>query len=201
MTLSKSRQPRKQRRAQAHAPAHQARKLLSGHLDGDLIIKYNRRSLPVVLGDTVKVLRGGYRGHTEKVILVDTGARKIHVEGVTILQADGTKVPRPVDPSNVVITKLNLADSRRREKLLAGIGEADRAAAAAELEKEGKESAKELEALKKREAEERERRRAEREKEEAEAEEHDHDHDHDEEEDVEDEEAPQRAEEEKKEGA
>lgn len=167
MTLTRSTKPRKQRKAAANAPDHRARKLVSSHLDGDLLVKYNRRSLPVVLGDTVKVMRGGYKGHSDKVIEVDVKKRRIKVEGVTLLQADGTKVPRPLSPSNVVIKKLNLADPRRREKLLMGVSDAEKAAAREALEKEGKESEKEMEELRRREEEERERRRAEREAEEA----------------------------------
>jgi large subunit ribosomal protein L24 len=167
MPVSRSTQPRKQRRAAARAPDHRARKMVTSHLDGDLLVKYNRRSLPVVLGDTVKVLRGSFKGHTDKVIEIDVKKRRIRVEGVTLLQADGTKVPRPLDASNVVITKLNLADPRRREKLLVGVSETEKAKAREELEKEGEQSAKEMEELRRREEEERERRRAEREAEEA----------------------------------
>ncbi len=167
MPLTTSRKASKQRKTAAHAPDHRARKLVASHLDGDLIVKYNRRSLPVVLGDTVRVMRGSYRGHTDKIIEVDIKHRRVMVEGVTLLQADGTKVPRPLDASAVMITKLNLADSRRREKLLASVSEAEKAKAREDLEKEGEESAKEMEELRKREEEEREKRRQEREAEEA----------------------------------
>lgn len=167
MTLTSSTQARKQRKAAAHAADHRARKLLSSHLDGDLLVKYNRRSMPVVLGDTVKVIRGSFRGHSDKVIEVDVTKRRVKVEGVTLLQADGTKVPRPLDASKIIITKLNLADPLRREKLLASVDEQERAKARAELEKAGQESAREMEELRKREEEEREKKRAEREAEEA----------------------------------
>lgn len=167
MPLTTSRKASKQRKTAAHAPDHRARKLVSSHLDGDLIVKYNRRSLPVVLGDTVRVMRGSYRGHTDKVVEVDIKHRRVMVEGVTHLQADGTKVPRPLDASAVMITKLNLADTRRREKLLASVSDTEKAKAREELEKQGEESAKEMEELRKREEEEREKRRQEREAEEA----------------------------------
>ena len=39
------------------------------------------------------------------------------VDGVSVKKADGTEVPRPVDPSNVMITDLNLEDKRREQKL------------------------------------------------------------------------------------
>ncbi len=110
-------QPRKQRKALYTAPLHKRRKQLAGHLSEELLLKYNRRSFPVIAGDTVKVLRGDHNGKSGKVLDVDTKARKIVVEGVTHKKADGTDVKLPVDPSNVVIVKLNLEDARRRERL------------------------------------------------------------------------------------
>ncbi len=110
-------QPRKQRKALYTAPLHTRRKQIAGHLSEELLLKYNRRSFPVITGDTVKVLRGDHSGKSGKVLEVDTKARKIVVDGVTHKKADGTDVRLPVDPSNVVIVKLNLEDVRRRTRL------------------------------------------------------------------------------------
>jgi len=112
-----SSQPRKQRKALAEAPGHVRRKQVASHLSEDLLLKYNRRSLSVIKGDEVKILRGGRKGKTGKVLRVDTKARKIVIEGITHKKADGTDVALPVDPSNVLITRLNLEDKRRRAKL------------------------------------------------------------------------------------
>lgn len=110
-------QPRKQRKARYDAPLHVRRKQLASHLSEELLLKYNTRSIPVVTGDEVKVLRGSHKGETGKVVDVDTKHRNLIIEGVTVKKADGTDVPRPVDPSNVLLTKLNLDDERRRDKL------------------------------------------------------------------------------------
>jgi len=181
LPITHSAQPRKQRKARYNAPLHAGRKLISSHLDGDLILKYNRRSLVLIEGDTVKVLRGAHKGHTGKVSDVDLSRRRVVVDGVTNLKADGTKVPRSVDPSNLIITKPNLADPHRREFLLAGVkGSAeDKKKTAAEMEKEGAADQKALEEARQKEAEEREKARAEREAAEAAEAEHDHEHDHD----------------------
>jgi len=37
----------------------------------------------------------------------------ITVDGVSVTKSDGTEVPRPVQPSNVMITKLELKDEKR----------------------------------------------------------------------------------------
>lgn len=171
MPLTVSKQPRKQRKALYKAPHHKARKLLSAHLDEALLLKYDRRSLTVVVGDTVKVLRGSFKGHTGKVAEVDVKARSVTVEGITNLKADGTKVPRGVDASNLVITKLNLADPYRREKLVKTAKVEDRKELLAELAKQGEKDKKALEESRKAEEEEREKKRLEREAAEAEEEE------------------------------
>jgi large subunit ribosomal protein L24 len=41
----------------------------------------------------------------------------LFVHGISSTKADGTEVPRPVNPSNVQITKLNLKDPMRKERL------------------------------------------------------------------------------------
>jgi len=112
-----SSQPRKQRLARYNAPHHQARKQMASHLSEELLLKYNRRSATVITGDEVKVLRGDHKGKSGEVVEVDVPARKVVVNGVTSKKADGTEVPLPVDPSNLVIVKLNLEDKRRESKL------------------------------------------------------------------------------------
>ncbi|MFO1532620.1 MAG: 50S ribosomal protein L24 [Thermoplasmatota archaeon] len=112
-----SRQPRKQRLQRLTAPHHRARKQMASHLSEELLLKYNRRSLTVVKGDEVKLMRGGSKGKTGRVVGVDARARKVTVDGVTHKKADGTDVALPVDPSNLLLVKLNLEDARRRAKL------------------------------------------------------------------------------------
>jgi large subunit ribosomal protein L24 len=92
-------------------------KFLSSMLDKPLREMYKRRSLRVVKGDTVKVLRGDSKGHEGVVDEVNTRSLTLVVHGVSATKSDGTEVPRPVDPSNVKVTKLNLEDPRREERL------------------------------------------------------------------------------------
>ena len=123
------------------APLHRRRKMIASHLAEDLILKYRRRSLPVVKGDTVKVMRGEFRGHTGKVREVDTKRWRVEVEGVIITKVDGKKVPRPVHASNLLITKLNLTDPWRRRKLEEGLPEEVKK----EIEKEAEEQVRAME--------------------------------------------------------
>jgi large subunit ribosomal protein L24 len=110
---------RVQRKASANASVHVKRKMLSAHLSKELAKEYGKRSARVCVGDTVMILRGaeGVRGVEGKVLSVLTGEGRVTIEGVTINQADGTSVARPVHASNLVITKLNLDDAWRKDAL------------------------------------------------------------------------------------
>ena len=110
-------QPRKQRKMRYNAPIHRRRKMIASHLAEDLMLKYNKRSVPVKKGDTVKIIRGGLKGHIGKVASVDTKKMKITMEGATIAKADKSQVARPIDPSNVIITHLDLSDPWRSKKI------------------------------------------------------------------------------------
>ena len=109
----------KQRKARAEAPLHKRKRMVSAHLSSALMSEYNVRSVGVRKGDTVKMLRGAkdFKASEAKVASVDLKSCKIIVENVTVPKADGTQKQKPVDPSDVEITKLDLSDSWRKEKL------------------------------------------------------------------------------------
>ena len=73
--------------------------------------------MPVIRDDTVQVTKGDRRLSEGKVLRVDSKRSKIYIEGITRTRMDGSTVQLPIRPENVMITKLNLDDSRRREKL------------------------------------------------------------------------------------
>lgn len=111
---------RKQRKAHFNAPVHTRGKKLASPLSSDLREKYGKRSVRVIRGDSVIVLRGSedIRGTEGKVLEVFTKEGKISIEGITMDQADGTAVARLIHSSNVVVTKLDLSDEWRKDKLL-----------------------------------------------------------------------------------
>ncbi|MCJ7562936.1 MAG: 50S ribosomal protein L24 [Thermoplasmata archaeon] len=119
MTTTKSTRAGKQRKARANAPLHKKRRMVAAHLSSALMSEYNVRSLTVKRGDTVKVVRGpeGVKGVESKVASVDLNECKIIIENITIAKADGTHKQRAIDPSNVLITKLDLSDPWRKRKL------------------------------------------------------------------------------------
>ncbi len=124
-----------------NAPQHQKRKQISSHLEENLLLKYDRRRIPVVKGDTVRVMRGIHKGHEDKITAVHVNDTLVDVEGVTITKADGKKVAKSIHPSNLLITKLNLTDKWRRQRLEKGLS-ADKKK---EIESEAKVQLKQLE--------------------------------------------------------
>ena len=142
--------PGKQRKELYNAPLHKKRNWISAHLVENLLLKYDKRAVPVVKGDTVKVMRGSFKGHEDKVANVNVSKRSIEIEGITMSKADGNKIAKPLHPSNVMIVKLNLTDKWRRKKLERGLSEETKK----EIEKEAEEQIKEVEEERKREEEE-----------------------------------------------
>jgi len=112
-----SKQPRKQRKYVKNAPKHIKSKFMSAMLSKELRTKHQKRNIPIKKGDKVKVLRGQFKGKIGKVTKVDLRNLKINLVGVDLMKKDGTKVPYPIHPSNVMITELNL-DDKKRKKIL-----------------------------------------------------------------------------------
>jgi len=146
----KSIKSRKQRKELFNAPIHKRRKWISAHLEENLLLKYDKRGVPVIKGDTVRVMRGSFKGHEDKVVHVNIRRRQVEIEGMTMTKADNKKIAKPIHASNLMITKLNLTDKWRRSKLESGLSEETKK----EIEKEAKEQIKEATEEKKREAEE-----------------------------------------------
>lgn len=64
----------------------------------------------------MRVMRGDFKKLEGDVLEVDTKRRRIQIQGATTTKADGTQVPMPVVPSNVVLIKL--ASDKERDKVL-----------------------------------------------------------------------------------
>jgi large subunit ribosomal protein L24 len=106
--------PKVQRKAFYNAPLHLRHKLVSAHLSRDLRDKLGIRSLPVVVGDRVMIMKGDHKGKTGKVVEVDLKGLWVKVEGITRKKADGTEVLVKFRPWNLLILDLNLKDKWRR---------------------------------------------------------------------------------------
>lgn len=112
-----SKQPRKQRKFIHNAPLHKRNKLMAAALSSELQSQYDKRSIPVRVGDTVKVMRGNFKDHEGKVEKIDLKQYKVMVEGVIIKKPDGNQVYSPIHPSNLMIIELDLSDDERNDIL------------------------------------------------------------------------------------
>lgn len=112
-----SSQPRKQRKRQYNADHFSRRKFFRVHLDKNLRESLGRRSFPIRVGDKVKIIRGELKGTTGKVSQVLRKKCRLVIEGIQRERVDGTKRPRYIHPSNVMITELDMKD-RIREKII-----------------------------------------------------------------------------------
>ncbi|MCH6571135.1 MAG: 50S ribosomal protein L24 [Thaumarchaeota archaeon] len=110
--------PTKVRNYQIYRATYTTRsKQLGSHLSKDLQKKYGKRSIRITLGDTVKVIRGEYRGVDGKVSKIEMTGSSIAIEGIKKEKSRGEKFDIFIPASNVVVTGLNLDDHWRKTKL------------------------------------------------------------------------------------
>ena len=114
----KSKQPRKQRKYRSNAPLHIKQKFLHAHLSKELRKKYSKRNAALRKGDSVKIMRGQFKNKTGKVYEVSVKKMKVYVDGIEFVKRDATKSRYPLQPSNLMITELNM-DDKIRSKILA----------------------------------------------------------------------------------
>jgi large subunit ribosomal protein L26e len=86
---SVSSQRRKSRKAHFSAPSNIRRKIMSSHLSKELRTKYEVRSVPVRKGDTVKIMRGQFKGREGKVQSVYRKKWALHIEKIVKDKANG----------------------------------------------------------------------------------------------------------------
>lgn len=112
-----SKNPNKQRKYVANAPLDVRKKLLKVHLSKPLKEKYEKRTVLIKKGDTVKVMVGSFKGIIGKVSKVSYKNLRIFVEGVKTRKADGKDVLVGINPSNVQIEELDLKDKIRQKSI------------------------------------------------------------------------------------
>jgi large subunit ribosomal protein L24 len=117
MIKGKTKKPSKQRKRVYKASTHLRAKMMAAHLSQELKEKYNKRSLAIRVGDTVKIMRGDFSGIEGKISEVDKGSYRVFIDGVTREKVSGETVNVPINTSNLLLTKLDL-DDKWRSKIL-----------------------------------------------------------------------------------
>jgi large subunit ribosomal protein L24 len=87
------------------------------NLSEDLKKQYNKRSVSVIKGDTVKIMRGEYKGVEGKVEKINSVKGRLSIEGVQREKIKGGQVKVQIHASNVIISSLKLDDDYRKNKI------------------------------------------------------------------------------------
>jgi len=113
---NKSVQPRKQRKFLANAPNHLLRKFMASPLDKISRKKYKRKSIEIIKGDEVKIMRGKFKRKQGKISICDIKNTRVQIEGITKQKKAGDKVGIWFHPSKIKIITLNEKDNRRLKR-------------------------------------------------------------------------------------
>ena len=92
-------------------------KQLTSLLSKDLRKKYGKRSARVMIGDSITVIRGEFKGVDGKVSKVSSAHNTVAMEGVKKEKVKGEKFDVYIHASNILITGLNEEDKHRISKL------------------------------------------------------------------------------------
>lgn len=92
--------------------------MIHAHLSKELRAQYKRRSMTLRKGDEVRILRGQHAGKTGTVEEVDMKETSVFLSGMKVKRTIGTEKQFAIEPTNLVITNLNLSDKMRQKILL-----------------------------------------------------------------------------------
>ena len=110
--------PTKVRNNQRYRASNQViSKQIAAPITKELRKKYSRRNARIMIDDTVKVIRGEYKGITGKVSKISTENNSIAIEGNKKEKLKGDKIDIYIHTTNVIITALN-TDDKWRLKIL-----------------------------------------------------------------------------------
>jgi len=110
--------PTKVRNQQIYRASYNTRsKQLGSTLSKELRKKYGKRSMRVIKGDTVKIMRGEYKDVDGKVSKVSPIKNSVAIEGIKKEKSRGEKFDIYIQTSNLMITTLNTDDHWRKSKL------------------------------------------------------------------------------------
>ncbi len=112
---ARSKQPRKQRKYRYNAPLHVRQGFVKALLSKELRKDFGCRSLALKKGDEIKVMRGGFKNKTGKVMRVDLKRSKIFIEGFKRKKSTGEEKHAPFEPSNLMIISINKEDKKRQK--------------------------------------------------------------------------------------
>ncbi len=116
--MVKTKNPSKQRKRNIYKTnIYGKRKLLVARLDKPLLKTTSKKRLTVRKADTVKILRGKYKGKSGKVEKVSYTKAKVYIKDIKQTNSRGQDKLIPFNASNLVIIELFLNDNKRIKNL------------------------------------------------------------------------------------
>ena len=100
-----------------HPTFHTRSKQLGSQLSEDIRKKYGKKSVRVIEGDSIKIVRGEFKAVDGKISKVSTKKSSVAVEGVKKEKTKGDKFDVYIHTSNLLVTGLNTDDKWRIAKL------------------------------------------------------------------------------------
>lgn len=107
----------KQRKYRMNSALHMKRNFLAAPLAPDLKTRYSTRNLTVREGDTVKIMKGEFKGITGRINRVNLRKSTVYVDGAERVRKDGTKSFFPLRPSSLMLVEISVEDKKRAASL------------------------------------------------------------------------------------
>lgn len=107
----------KQRKYRMNSALHMKRNFLAAPLAPDLKARYSTKNLTVREGDTVKIMKGEFKGVTGKINGVNLKKSTVYVDGAGRTRKDGTKSFLPLRPSSLMLVEISVEDKKRAASL------------------------------------------------------------------------------------
>jgi len=92
-------------------------KQLGSALSKNLHKKYGKRSVRVIEGDSVTIVRGEFKGVDGKISKISTQKNSVAIEGIKKEKTKGDKFDIYIHTSNLLVTSLNTEDKWRIARL------------------------------------------------------------------------------------
>ncbi len=110
--------PTKMRNKMIYRATYQTKsKQLGSALSKDLHKKYGKRSVRVIEGDSVTIVRGEFKGVEGKISKISMQKSSVSIEGIKKEKSKGEKFDVYIHTSNLVVTSLNTGEKWRIAKL------------------------------------------------------------------------------------
>ncbi len=110
--------PSKMRNKMIHQATYQTKsKQLGSALSKNLHKKYGKRSVRVIEGDGVTIVRGEFKGVEGKISKISMQKSSVSIEGIKKEKSKGDKFDVYIHTSNLVVTSLNTENKWRIAKL------------------------------------------------------------------------------------